>query len=211
MKQTAKKIEADDPIRLRIVQDARRHFFANGFRSVTMDDLAEALGMSKKTLYSRFATKRQLLEAVIENKFQCVRQDFANVLSAHREFPEALSAFLDCVQHHTAEIQPPFIRDLRHEGPEVFQKVQRLRRASIEQYFGELMRRGRRTGFIRKDIPASIILEILLAAVEAILNPVRMGELELTPKTGCALITKVVLEGTIQRPANTRFKTSTVT
>ncbi|PYK63066.1 MAG: hypothetical protein DME50_18215, partial [Verrucomicrobia bacterium] len=38
--------------RQRIVEAARAHFFSHGFRSVTMDDLAEELGISKKTLYA---------------------------------------------------------------------------------------------------------------------------------------------------------------
>jgi len=47
--------------RRRILAGARRHFFANGFRRVTMDDLAAELGMSKKTLYAHFPSKQHLL------------------------------------------------------------------------------------------------------------------------------------------------------
>ena len=48
---------------------ARTHFFSHGFRSVTMDDLAEELGISKKTLYAYFPGKFDLLEAVLADKF----------------------------------------------------------------------------------------------------------------------------------------------
>ena len=44
-------------IRQRIVEAARAHFFSHGFRRVTMDDLAEELGISKKTLYAHFPGK----------------------------------------------------------------------------------------------------------------------------------------------------------
>ena len=52
-----------------IVTGARRHFFMHGFRSVTMDDLARELAISKKTLYAHFQSKRALLEAVMADKF----------------------------------------------------------------------------------------------------------------------------------------------
>src|SRR5438874_10407025 len=55
--------------RQRIVDAARAHFFSHGFRSVTMDDLAEELGVSKKTLYNHFPGKIELLEAVLADKF----------------------------------------------------------------------------------------------------------------------------------------------
>jgi AcrR family transcriptional regulator len=187
-----------DPVRFRIVDGARRHFFAHGFRGVSMDDLAAELGMSKKTLYSRFDTKLQLLEAVIDEQFRRVGEECERILAAGgQDFPATLQEFLACIQRYTAEIQPPFLKDMRQEAPQAFQRVERLRRTLIERYFGELMRRGRAAGVIRKDVPAAIVIEILLAAVQAIVNPVRMEELDLTVKSGCALITKVVLEGAI--------------
>jgi len=54
-----------DANRQRIVDAARGHFFSHGFRSVTMDDLALELGVSKKTLYAHFPGKFDLLEAVL--------------------------------------------------------------------------------------------------------------------------------------------------
>lgn len=195
----------DNPVRSRIVGDAGRRFFASGFRHVTMDDLAAELGMSKKTLYAHFDTKVQLLEAVIENKAGRFREDLTGVLTARRDFPETLRAFLDCFRRHTSEIQPAFVRDMRLEGSEIFQKVERVRRANIQHCFGELIRAGRRTGYVRKDVPARVIIEILLASVQAIVNPARLEELGLTPRTGCALITKIVLEGAIDPASRSRL------
>src|SRR5918993_1361962 len=57
----------------KIVAAARAHFFAHGFRGVTMDQLSDELGMSKKTLYAHFPSKGHLLEAVIDAKFEEMR------------------------------------------------------------------------------------------------------------------------------------------
>ncbi len=187
-----------DPARSRILQGARQHFLAHGFRGVSMDDLAAELAMSKKTLYSRFRTKQSLLEAVIDEQFRLVNEDLERILAAPRsDFPDTLQEILACIQGHTNEVKPPFLKDIRQEAPQTFQRLETLRRALIGRHFGELMRRGRAAGFIRKDIPAEIIIEILLASVQAIVNPARMEELNLTVKGGFALITKVVLEGAI--------------
>lgn len=199
---------ATDPVRLRIVAGASRYFFTNGFRRASMDDMVAELGMSKKTVYAHFDSKMQLLDAVIENKFRRVRTDMEAVLAARCDYPETLRRHLDCMQHHTAEIQPPFIRDMRLDGQEIFQKVEQHRRVIIRTFFGELMRRGRRDGFIRSDIPPQVIIEILLAAMQAIVNPARLEELGLTPKTACAIITKVVLEGAIDPASKTQFNRS---
>jgi AcrR family transcriptional regulator len=201
-----RRAQPGDPVRERLVEGASVRFFTHGFRHVTTDDLAEELGISKKTLYARFDTKLQLLDAVIENKFRRARRDMAAILTAGGDFPETLRGLLDCVQRHTSELHPPFLRDMRQEGMEVFQKVERLRREVIREFFGELMRRGRRAGFIRKDIAPEVMIEILLAAVQAVVTPVRMEELNLTPKTAYALVAKLVLEGAIAASARAHFQ-----
>ena len=63
--------------RQRIVGAARRHFFAHGFRTVTMDDIAEELGMSKKTLYAHFPSKTALVEAVLLDKLGGIACSFS--------------------------------------------------------------------------------------------------------------------------------------
>ncbi|MGH7231039.1 MAG: TetR/AcrR family transcriptional regulator [Nitrospiraceae bacterium] len=181
----------------RIITAARRHFLAHGFRRITMDDLAEELGMSKKTLYACFPSKAALLEAVLLDKFRSIDADLRQITSDCSDVSAALHRLLACMRRHTEEIQPPFVRDIQREAPNMFQLVETRRRDVIQRHFGKLFDEGRRTGIIRKDIPTKLIIEILLGATEAILNPPKMAELDLTPKTGFSAIIKVILEGVI--------------
>src|SRR4030095_11296826 len=113
-----------DPHRLRIVEAARIHFFSHGFRSVTMDDLAEELGISKKKLYAHFPGKFDLLEAVLADKFASVEAMFKEVTRAHpHDFPAALQALLAGTHRDLDEIKPPFVRDMRQKAPDHFKLV----------------------------------------------------------------------------------------
>jgi AcrR family transcriptional regulator len=189
-------IASENSIAQRIVTAARRHYFAHGFRGVTMDDLAQELGMSKKTLYGSFPSKLDLLRAVLLDKFRSVESDLDRVMaSASKDVLGALQQLLTCMQRHTEEIQPPFVRDIRREAPEIFQVIQTRRRELIQHYFGKLFEDGRRAGIIRKDMPTRLMIEILVGATEAIMNPTKMAELGLTPTTGYVNIITVVLEG----------------
>jgi AcrR family transcriptional regulator len=188
---------AENTAAQRIVTAARRHFFAHGFRGVTMDDLAEELGMSKKTLYASFPSKLDLLRAVLLDKFRSVEVDLDRVISAASkdDVLATLHQLLACMQRHTEEIQPPFVRDIRREAPEIFQIVQTRRRELIQRYFGKLFEDGRRAGIIRKDVSTRLMIEMLVGVTEAIMNPTKMAELGLTPATGYVSITTVILEG----------------
>src|SRR5215467_15952615 len=90
-----------DPNRQRIINAARGHFFNHGFRSVTMDDLAEELGISKKTLYAHFPGKFDLLEAVLADKFAGVEATLKEVTRAHpHDFPATLRELLAGTQRN---------------------------------------------------------------------------------------------------------------
>ena len=195
---------AADSTSQRIVSEARRHFFDHGFRRVTMADLADELGMSKKTLYARFPSKHALLEAVLLDKFRAIERDLHRITSGSSEVPAALHELLSCVLRHTEEIRPPFVRDIQREAPDMFKLVERRRRTIIQRYFGKLFEAGRKAGVIRKDIPTTHIIEILLAAVQGILNPAKMAELGLTPKTGFSTVITVILEGVIAQTREPR-------
>lgn len=170
-----------------------------------MDDLAEELGMSKKTLYSAFASKTVLLQAVLMDKFRNVEADLDAIMAQRPEDSlTELQSFLACMQRHTEEIQPPFVRDMRREAPELFKVVESRRRQMIQRYFGKIFTDGRKAGIIRKDIPVDLIIEILLGAVQAIMNPEKMEELGLDPKTGYAAIISVILDGVILKHGRAR-------
>jgi AcrR family transcriptional regulator len=189
----------------RIVAAARRHFFAHGFRSVTMDDLAEELGMSKKTLYASFPSKTALLRAVLLDKFGSVEADLEQISArCSSDVLRALHETLACMRRQTEEIQPPFVRDIRRERPEMFKLVESRRRALIQRYFGRIFDEGRRAGIFRKDIPAQLMIEILLGATEAIMNPPKLAEIGLTPKDGYLGIITVVLEGLLTAKGRSR-------
>jgi AcrR family transcriptional regulator len=190
----------NDSIRQMIVEAARAHFFSHGFRSVTMDDLAEELGISKKTLYAHFPGKIDLLQAVLTDKFAGVEAKLKEVTQAHpRDFPATLHELLAGTQRELDEIKPPFVRDMRQKAPQVFKVVERRRAALIERYFGKLFIEGQRAGMVRKDVPAKLMIEILLAMVQAIMNPPKMEELGMMPKEGFSGILKIVLEGALTR------------
>src|SRR5215813_5773214 len=96
------EISVDRTARQRIIGAAREQFLAHGFHSVTIDDLADRLWMSKKTIYAHPPSKTALLEAMLLEKFRCVEADLEAITSeCSADFPTGLHRLLACVQQHT--------------------------------------------------------------------------------------------------------------
>jgi AcrR family transcriptional regulator len=199
------EVPRDRTARQRIITAAREQFLAHGFHGVTMDDLALGLGMSKKTIYAHFPSKTALLEAMLLDKFRSVEEDLEAIVSeCAADFPAGLHRLVACVQRHTEEIRPPFVRDIQREAPDLFKVVQARRREVIQRPFSKLLGEGRREGLIRKDVPVHLIIEILLGAVEALVNPPRLAELELSVKSGITAILSVILQGVLTPEGRTK-------
>jgi len=198
VKRRASQGTLEGSARQRIVAGAQCHFFAHGFRGVTMDDLAEELGMSKKTLYANFRSKTALLEAVLVDKFHRADADLGQVTSGG--LPDIVSTvrqLLACLQRHLQEIQPPFVRDMHRNAPEMFKSIQGSRRKLVERHFGKVLTEGRRKGIIRKDIPTGLMIEILLGTIDSIINPAKIVELDVTPDTALSTILTIFFHGVI--------------
>ena len=161
-----------------------------------MDDLAAELAMSKKTLYAHFKSKSELVQAVVADKQRSIEADLEQISSeSSSDFPSAIQQFLAKMQRHLEEIHPPFMRDIEREAPEIFELVEIYRRDLIHRYLSKILTQGRSAGIIRKDIPMRLIIEVWLGVVQAVMNPRKLTELDLTPKAGFSAVISVMLEG----------------
>jgi AcrR family transcriptional regulator len=193
---SSEQLSLDKLTRQRIIDTARHHFFAFGFRAVTMDDIAAELAMSKKTLYSHFRSKAELLQAAVIDKQQAIEADLKRITSqSSSDSLAAIQQLLAKMQQHLGEIHPAFMRNIRREAPDLFEFVEIRRRDLIHRYFGKILAQGRRAGIIRKDIPIRLIIETWLGVVEAIMNPEKLTELNLTPEEGFSAVISVILKG----------------
>jgi TetR/AcrR family transcriptional regulator, cholesterol catabolism regulator len=180
----------------RVIAAARRRFFAHGFRAITTDDLAAELALSKKTLYALFPSKEALLEAVVLQKFASVEAEVTRI-SGDRSLGcmEKLHELLARLQHEMEEIQPPFVRDMQRGAPEVFALIEQRRAGLIREHFGALFEESRRAGMIRKDVSITLLIAVILGAVNAVMNPAKLAELGLQPREGLFSILQIILQG----------------
>lgn len=73
-----------------IISKAMDMFLTYGFKSVTMDDLAHEMGISKKTIYTHFNNKTQLVEQGVCQLFEEVSEGIEEILSLKKNPIEEL-------------------------------------------------------------------------------------------------------------------------
>ena len=103
-----KKMETKDRIALK----AEELFMQYGIRSVSMDDIANNLGMSKKTLYQYFADKDELVDAVVERHISEVEGDCKNCRIAATDAIHEIFLTMEHIMDEFKNMNPMLLFDL---------------------------------------------------------------------------------------------------
>jgi len=173
---------APDPAgRIRLV--ARARLLAAGYSALTMDGLAHELGMSKKTLYRHFRSKDALIDSIIEEIGQSIRDRMDSVLSDPKlDFTQKLCALVDVVGTNLALAGPGMLHDLQRFAPQLYQKIDDLRQRNVPYVFGRLIRAGLAEGKVRPEIDPAFAVEFWLQAIRGLVHPDVLERTQLTPR-----------------------------
>lgn len=176
-------VPAAETVPVRILQQARAHFFAHGYSGFKMDDLATELGMSKKTLYVHFAGKHEILAAVIDDLGREVRAE-ADALLRNRQLnlAEKLRGFVESMAERLTAVTPGTFRDLQRHAPALYDRLAEMREKNIPYVFGRFVEQGQIEGFVRDDLPPGFAIEFYLQAMHGILQPTALERLRLAPR-----------------------------
>jgi AcrR family transcriptional regulator len=167
----------------RIRQAARARLLASGYSALTMDDLAHELGMSKKTLYRHFRSKDELIDAIIEEIGQAIRDRMDSVLASPQlDFTQKLCGLVEVVGSNLALASPGMLHDLQRFAPQLYEKIDELRQRNVPYIFGRLIRTGLAEGKVRPEIDPAFAVEFWLQAIRGLVQPAVLERTQLTPR-----------------------------
>ncbi len=157
------------------------HLFCKyGIKSLTMDDIASYLGISKKTLYKYVSDKTDLIEKVFSSieKPHKIDMLLSGNLNAIEEFYEVYKTITDIISNYN----PHLIFDLNKYYPGVYEKLRERRKKSIIKHVSENIIKGQKEGVYRKDINPYIIAELHYLKVESLIQNNFLNTKEFTVK-----------------------------
>lgn len=139
-------------MKCKIIEKATDMFLKHGFKSITMDDIANHMGISKKTIYKYYANKEMLVEEATElthNKIHEVIEDIIakNLNAVEENF--AIRRMFDEL-FSSADSTPLF--QLKKHYPEIYEKVICKENESCDQLFRLNIEKGIAQGYYRKEL-----------------------------------------------------------
>lgn len=153
-----------------ILQKSAELFLKYGFKSVTMDEIAGELGISKKTIYANFETKPLLIREVTFFVFDEINEGITQICSANftpiEEFYEIKS--LVSRQLNNEESQPMY--QLLKYYPRIHKELHEKQLNLVKTCVSDNLKKGIALGLYRKEIDINFITRIYFNGVMGIKN-----------------------------------------
>ncbi|MDT0644139.1 TetR/AcrR family transcriptional regulator [Zunongwangia sp. F363] len=158
-------------MREKILNTASDLFLNYGFKSVTMDEIADKMGISKKTIYASFPTKAKLVEATVHHLFEVVKEGIKKIQNKEKnplkELYEIRRYGLNYINSQKAS--PHY--QLNKYYPKIAKSVEGKYFNTVLHCVIANLERGITTGHYRPGIPISFIARIHFAGIKGVKDP----------------------------------------
>lgn len=151
------------------VEQVGEMYLRHGIRSITMDDVASEIGISKKTLYQYFKDKAELVNQVVCHflmKDDCYHaQEDPSLNAIDRLFWIRKHVFkMMKVVHNNLEY------DLKKSYPEVYKKITDYKRHRIYEDNFSIMEQGKKEGLFRTEVDSDFIAKLTVGRILLVFN-----------------------------------------
>tara|TARA_Y100000816_G_C25913821_1_gene476592 strand:- start:10 stop:621 length:612 start_codon:yes stop_codon:yes gene_type:complete len=156
--------------KLNIVKKADSLFRTYGIRSVTVDDICNACGISKKTVYKHYSDKYALANKSLEYHYDNL---FKEINSIVKNSSNAIETFFKISMHFREtlnDITPSFVHDLKKFHPELYKIHEKPKEKLFVKTLQNVIKSGKDEGLIRSEINEDIISKLRIEMIESGFN-----------------------------------------
>jgi len=157
-------------MKTKIIQKSTEMFLNLGFKSVTMDDIAEKLAISKKTIYAHFANKEALVEATSLYIFEQINDIITKIESKQLNPIEETFRIKEIVSRYLKGDKTSPEYQLKKYYPAIYAKLDIRKKEIINTCFKDNLNRGIKEGCFRKDINVDLVAKFYYICITAIKN-----------------------------------------
>lgn len=151
-----------------IIEKASKLFLQLGFKSVTMEDLALSLGISKKTLYIHFENKNELVQEVAYFIFENVRQDILKIKeNTSNPIEELHCVKMEVMKYLESEQTSPNYQ-LQKYYPKIYEDLKTKEYHYLGQMVKMSIQNGIDSGLFRNEIDVEFVSRLYLNGMRGI-------------------------------------------
>lgn len=155
-------------MKTKILNTATSLFLDLGFKSVTMDDLADRMGISKKTIYTHFANKTKLVEDCTLSLFHKISDGIASICDLRKNPIEELYEIKKFAMLHLKNEKTSPQYQLKKYYPEIYKTLRNKQYEMMKECMLSNLGRGVEMGIYRENLDVNFVARIYFSGVTSI-------------------------------------------
>jgi AcrR family transcriptional regulator len=155
------------PLLLRI----RDLLFLYGTKSITLDDIASRMGISKKTIYSCCPDKKNLVDRIVVDYLSSHRAEAERVRAESRHAIDEVLQMARLARARMEQVSPAFLFDLNKYYPDIWARFEQYRTQEIFGQVVDVIKRGQQEGLFRTDLDTEIVAAMHLQHIRLLTEP----------------------------------------
>lgn len=156
---------------IQLLKQVEGLFMKYGIKSITMDDVAAELGISKKTLYQWFTSKDDLVHKVLSHHISREKTQCLQMAAQSANAIEEILSVLDANSQELSQMKANVVYDLQKYHREAWEMVRKYQYDFVFKIIRQNLQRGRDEGLYREDFDPDIIAKMHLATVFNLFDP----------------------------------------
>lgn len=190
----------------KILAYAAKKIWTEGYSNVSIADFASELKMSKSTFYKYFASKEDLLFAVIGNFFSEIERKIDEITSdPSLDLIGQIKKMLFVIGGRISQIEVTALQDLKRAIPDAYAQFEARRKNVILNKLIPLFEEGVRQGVFREDLDQTLVVTILMNAIQTVANPEFLANTPYALKDVFKHISSLVIGGNLTDKGRERF------
>jgi AcrR family transcriptional regulator len=149
----------------RILIKSEELFMQYGIRSVSMDDIANHLGMSKKTLYQYYADKDELVDAVVEGHISMIQSDCVNCSKDARDAVHEIFIMMERIMEEFNNMNPMLLYDLEKFHFKAYQRFREHKNKFLAQVIRQNIEWGIKDELYRPDVHIDVMCKFRIESM----------------------------------------------
>ena len=149
---------------------SRDTFLQSGFYKISMDEIAQGLSISKKTIYKYFPSKNKLVDEVMFLFMKHVKRKIHKSFDEQENSIGKIRALTKIFAELSLKLNQKLLYDIQTHRPDLWEKIEEFRGKVIKEVWESIINQGKKEGYI-VDKPNDIIITLFYSGIRSVINP----------------------------------------
>ena len=158
-------------IEQRILAETGAMFFRHGIRTITMNDIASKLGISKKTIYAYYNDKGSLVKSFTDVELKSQQKEMERIQETSRDAIDEMLNIMTHLENFFNRVNPSVFYDLQKYHPSSWNAFKTFKEKCIIGFVEDNLKRGIQQELYRKNLKIKVLARLRIEEVEMGFQP----------------------------------------